>query len=218
MKKITILTSIFITFLAFSNSTRAALIDKGHGLIYDTELNITWMQEAGDGRMRTWAEANAWVENLTLSLTDKSNPITGWRLPSANPQNGNFFRTNASSGELAHLYFSSLGNRAWYDEEGNPQSGQTGLINSGPFLDIQNYAYWTGEDAGEYISQPMAWAFNFSSGYQMQYIQTIKYHVWAVHDGNVSAVPESSPTALAITGTLLLLACGVFAKKHHQNY
>ncbi len=35
---------------AVSQSTHAALIDRGNGLIYDTVLNVTWMQDVALAR------------------------------------------------------------------------------------------------------------------------------------------------------------------------
>lgn len=66
-----------------SNAARATLIDRGGGMIYDTDLNITWLADANyaktsgydaDGLM-TWAAANAWAQNLTYG------GYTDWRLP-----------------------------------------------------------------------------------------------------------------------------------------
>jgi hypothetical protein len=63
-------------FLAFSfgfylSIANAALWDRGGGLIYDDELQITWLQDAnyaktagydGDGLM-SWGEATTWAAN-----------------------------------------------------------------------------------------------------------------------------------------------------------
>jgi hypothetical protein len=35
-----------VIFLGFSNSIQAELLDRGNGMIYDTVLNITWLQDA----------------------------------------------------------------------------------------------------------------------------------------------------------------------------
>ena len=42
------------------------LYDRGRGLIYDADLNITWFQDAGFGGQRTWFDAMDWVGNLAL--------------------------------------------------------------------------------------------------------------------------------------------------------
>src|SRR5215471_4104466 len=77
----------------------AALYDRGHGLIYDSVLNITWLQDAqyaqtsgvdSDG-LFTWSDAEAWVNQLNYM------GISGWRLPSLTPVGGGAsFNTNFS--------------------------------------------------------------------------------------------------------------------------
>lgn len=87
----------FVTALSLflaAGSAQAALIDRGGGLIYDTVLNITWLQNADlaagtiydngwsptDGNM-SFANASLWAANL--SYFDSVNGVTysGWRLP-----------------------------------------------------------------------------------------------------------------------------------------
>ena len=73
-----------------SFNSYAALIDRGNGLIYDDDLDITWLQDANyaktsgytdtistffaDGRM-SWAQAQTWVNQLEFA------GFTNWRLP-----------------------------------------------------------------------------------------------------------------------------------------
>ena len=54
-------------------SANAALYNRGNGMIYDSSLNITWLQDANyaktsdydaDSRM-TWQQATDWAANLT---------------------------------------------------------------------------------------------------------------------------------------------------------
>ncbi len=83
------------------------LIDRGNGLLYDMERNITWLQDANyaktggrspDGRLN-WHEAGAWVAGL------RYRGITGWRLPDARAANGAGPREgqNNAEGEIGHL-------------------------------------------------------------------------------------------------------------------
>ncbi len=69
----TILIGACALTLAASSSANAALVDRGGGLIYDTILNVTLLQDANyamtsgastDGRM-TWSEAVAWAANFS---------------------------------------------------------------------------------------------------------------------------------------------------------
>ena len=67
-------------FLFTSGASQAALYDRGSGLIYDADLNITWMQNANlastnsfslvginaNGSM-DWNTANNWITALNTS-------------------------------------------------------------------------------------------------------------------------------------------------------
>jgi hypothetical protein len=149
---------VALCLLGVGNAS-ATLIDRGGGLIYDTDLNITWLQDAnyaktsaseyayfGDGRM-TWSGAVAWADNLVYG------GYSDWRLPAVLPQN---FRAgyNGTTGqgynitvgsEMGHLFYSELGNLAEYATncvDGVPnficeaQPGW-GLVNTGPFINLQ---------------------------------------------------------------------------------
>lgn len=72
-----------------SGAAQALLIDRGGGLIYDTELNVTWLQDANyaktsgydaDGRMN-WDDAMTWAANLSYYDSVRNVTYTDWRLP-----------------------------------------------------------------------------------------------------------------------------------------
>ena len=84
------------------------LIDRGFGLIYDTERNITWLRDVNyaktvgrspDGQL-TWPKATQWVASLSYR------GIRGWRLPTAlNPDgSGPTIGSDAVGSEIGHLY------------------------------------------------------------------------------------------------------------------
>ena len=83
--------------LAVSISANAALIDRGGGLIYDDDRDITWLADANyamtsgydaDGMM-TWSEAMTWAGNLNYGgYTDWRLPDTWQPDPSCNIQGG----------------------------------------------------------------------------------------------------------------------------------
>lgn len=86
----------------------ALLIDRGNGLLYDVERNITWLQDANyaksigrtpDGQL-TWFDAQAWVASLTYR------GIRGWRLPDARraDDSGPTEGENNADGEIGHLF------------------------------------------------------------------------------------------------------------------
>ena len=81
---------LFVSVMALtaSESTKAALIDRGNGLIYDTVLDVTWVQDIalsstlGGPGIFNWFGAKAWVDQLVYRGYDD------WRLPTLTPVNG----------------------------------------------------------------------------------------------------------------------------------
>lgn len=130
------------TLLVATAAANAALIDRGSGLIYDTVLDVTWLQNANfeatqngccNGQM-TWEVAKTWVANLSYQDTVRNQTLTNWRLPSIAPLNGVSFQFGTSTAgnkddgynvsvpgtlyagstqsELAYMYYNNLGNIA----------------------------------------------------------------------------------------------------------
>ncbi len=125
MKRLLILV---ITFLLFSSTAQATLMDRGSfayddgaghigtvNLIYDQDFDITWVgdgnfaQSSGfnaDGLM-IWDMAVAWADGLTIGS------YTDWRLPTAlnrdgtGPVGGTGEVVNGS--ELNHLFYGEWG-------------------------------------------------------------------------------------------------------------
>jgi hypothetical protein len=64
--------------LAYSGTASATLMERGNGLIYDSVLNVTWMQNAdpAPGFFFNWFDALAWAADLTFDgLTDGAYPV-----------------------------------------------------------------------------------------------------------------------------------------------
>jgi hypothetical protein len=135
-----ILISLMTTLLVFglAISSHAILIDRGGGMIYSTDMNVTWLQDAkyartsgydADGQMN-WYEAMEWAQNLSYGGYDD------WRLPTFD-FDGNHQRDDATlQHEMAYLVFTELGNND--DDVGLP-------LNYGPFINIRyDYSeYWS---------------------------------------------------------------------------
>ena len=223
----------------FTVSAQAALYDRGNGMIYDDTLDITWLQDANyaatqyvatgglegdaDGLM-TWAAANTWAAGLSYEGYDD------WRLASANLMNaaspcyaadGSCDRGyNNTTGELGHMFYNNLGNLGSYDASGSAQSGY-GVTNSSftdgdsgdsvSILNLQNSAYWLGEEYAPDTNY--AWAFYANNGVQGRYYEDgSSLYSWAVRAGDVSSVPV--PAAAWLFGTALLGLVGV--KRRHR--
>lgn len=132
-------------------SAYAALIDRGGGMIYDTDLNITWLQDANyamtsgydaDGLMN-WNEAMTWASSLYYGGYDD------WRLPT---------HLTVATSELIHLRRAELGSEA--------PVGSTW----GPFINVQygpfagDIGYWTGTEGSYEGDTTRAWRVLFSCG------------------------------------------------------
>ncbi|MFZ5702697.1 MAG: DUF1566 domain-containing protein [Pseudomonadota bacterium] len=182
-------------------TAQAILIDSGYGLIYDDDLNITWLQDANfaltsgydsDGRM-TWDEANAFLAAMNTGSVGNFGQ-TGWRLPTTADQScigDPLSPTSCAGNEFVHLYYSELGNAI------------SAFTNAGPFINLQPWEYWTGTE--DSTDPARAWDFGFSNG--TQYPNTKDHHFFTllVHDGNIASVPEPSTLFLVAGGLVLMV-------------
>lgn len=178
---------LFVARPAGRNFFGPLLIDRGRGLLYDVERDLTWLQDtnyartsgrSADGQM-TWDEAKIWVARLNYR------GITGWRLPTArNPDgSGPCIGDNCRESELGHLVFTAFQ---------RPTPGSR-LINWQPFS-----IYWSSTEAsateafafkmtglkqGRLAKDP--WAADPSLGGATPLADLVL--TWPVHDGDVAA-------------------------------
>ena len=187
-------------FLLGIGSASAALIDRGGGLIYDTDINITWLQDARyavtsgapfattdspiPGYMR-WAHAMDWVANLSYYDSVRNQTLSDWRLPTV-------FDTN--TGELGHLFFDELGNTAFH------------FANTGPFINFLTGDYWY--DTLYPFFPNSAWDFAPTNAVQgATSLNGGVHYAWAVRDGDVAVttpIPEPETYAMMLVGLALL--------------
>ena len=209
---------------------------------YDTSLNITWLADAdlaltsghSTNGLMYWADAQSWASSLNFS------GITDWRLPRANPVDGDSTdNTNTSNigtedrganisapgtlyaestaSEMAHLYYNTLGNLSYYDVI-TGASGQSGwgLSNTGPFANLNGWIYWT-ETSYILINGTIVKNFNFYNGVQDGNGLGSINHAMIVHDGDVGAAVSTSavpvPAAAWLLGGGLLGIVGIAKRK-----
>jgi hypothetical protein len=208
---------------------------------YDTVLNITWLANANlaqsntfgvsginaQGRME-WATANNWIGAMNAA---NYLGISAWRLPamydignngctvdSYTSYNGgdcgyNVVSTGPQASELASLFYSTLGNLAYYTTSGTVNPSCVGCPkwqNTAPFsnLGASNF-YWYGDETttdsfGVDYGPPAqyAWYFGPSGAQRPQDKTGSVYNAWAVFDGDVQAVVPV-PAAAWLFGSAL---------------
>jgi hypothetical protein len=208
------------------SSANAALLSRSSGqAYYDDVLNITWIANANladtttfgvlginaDGSMN-WAKANEWIAAMnTAAYLGTSD----WRLPTVTDTGTagcNFgytgtdcgFNVDLATGEMAHMFYSTLGNTAGYNTSGVVQPCNSAgpnycLTNTGPFSNLQPYLYWSGTEYAPNTSS--AWDFPFSYGSQYYNAKTVGLYAWAVRPGDIAAVPV--PATVWLFGSAL---------------
>lgn len=180
----------------FTLSANAALLERLGGLAYyDDEADLTWLADANyaqtsgydvDGNLN-WSDANYWASQLNIS------GVTGWRLPKPTLHPGCTY--GCSEGEIANLFINVLGSDGY------------SLNNYNPFSNVGFNAYWL---ADEYDSIN-AWYFVVEYGQQITEDKIAGLSAWAVHDGDVNAVPI--PAAIWLFSTGLIALFGIVRKK-----
>ena len=158
------------------------LFDRGGGLIFDADRNITWLQDANyaktsgydpTGDMH-WTKAMEWTQNLVYYDPIRNFNWTDWRLPTSLNQDdsGPCLGYNCIDSEMGHLYYIELENAA-----GGP------MINTVPFTNLQSYRYWS---STRYSSNPYdVWFFIPSFGNQTFFDKAYNHLAMAVRDGDV---------------------------------
>ena len=205
MKRAILLLAL-VAGLLFLRGAQAILIDRGNGLIYDTVLNVTWLQDANLANQTfDWQAALDWADNLAFGGFDD------WRLPSMDV-NGDGVVVSCSTNvdcpdnEYGHMYYQNLDGVLFGEGKLDDEVGDGGVT----INDIRSL-YWSGT---EFSDSNFAWAF-FFFGTNLAGLSDIidkdtELFVWAVRDGDVLNVQE--PLTLALL-TIGLAGLGFFRCK-----
>ncbi|WP_084190988.1 Lcl domain-containing protein [Methylomarinum vadi] len=181
-------------FMSIAQSAQSAIaplqIRLGGAAYYDPNLNITWAADSNINGLMDWNAANTWAANLTIS------GVSDWRLPSADV-NGDGAVVDCNGGGVTGCADNEMGFLYW--EEGIT------TINPGPFSDVRSGVYWIATESSSDLSR--AWALGFNMGQLATNSKTGSNYAWAVHDGDVSAVPV--PAAAWLFGTAMVGMLGV---------
>lgn len=156
-----------------------------------------------------------------LDAMNSSNYLgySDWRLPTVKPINGtNFqyirattgttdlgFNISSAQSEMAHLYHVTLGNVSRLTPDRGVPAQMWGLMNHGPFSNLQSFIYWSGS---EYAPNSGGnWTFSFFDGDQTGFFKRHNtgvgsaFNAFVVRSGDVvSPVPEPQTIALALAG------------------
>jgi hypothetical protein len=178
--------------LAATTPARAVLFDRGGGLIYDDQLNITWLADANYAKSRMiWTTANAWAAGLSYFDSVRNVTYDDWRLPNMDI-NGDGVIEGCPS-------LTCPDNEYGYQFSSNGVTGAT----PSPFSNVMLAApYWSGTEAKSPPSD--AWFFDFTNGGagtgDKDNLAEGSNYAWAVRPGDVAAVPEPSAFLLLVVG------------------
>lgn len=211
MKSMTLGAACASLLMVASGAAQAALIDRGGGLIYDTDLNITWLANANygagsnydtadgynDGRM-TWQNAMNWAANLSYYDSVRNVIYDDWRLPTTLQLDPSCsFQTwygdysigyNCTGSELGHLFYSELGGV-------ESQSIVTTHDADYNLLTNAQFHYWSVTELA--LDTYFAWFFDNYGGYQDVYDKLGSLYAWAVRPGDVAAAASTVPVPAA---------------------
>lgn len=189
-----IIALILAAGLSFSSTVSATLMPRTVGtdeVVYDSDLNITWLRNANVNGNLTWTDASLWAANLVYAGFDD------WRLPTtlvpdASCQSpSDSYGYNCTGSELGYFFYQELGGKS------NQSITTTHNENYNLFNNIVAWNYWSQTD----YSPTQAYKFNYGGGTQGADFKSVRdYYAWAVRTGDVIPMPEPGVIGLLLVG------------------
>jgi hypothetical protein len=234
-----------LAVLSGSSPVAAGLIDRGNGLIYDSVLDVTWLQNAdlfatqeGPHYNGDLAEQKAWIQNLVYAGFDDWRPATMSRsaeklglfwnhsltVIDCDPSSGTT-EAECIDNELAYMYFYNLGGDGRYDwfDSGDNLISPSGIT----FFNVNN-VYYSNTSNSPHCDpwiypfcdpSDYLWGFYFADGFQGDADGGSTPAFWAVRDGdsrtNVSKVSSPGTAALTIFPMLSFAAAQLLRRRRH---
>ena len=200
-----------LVFGVLSTTANAAFIGRletspGSGVFqayYDDILNITWTTNANINGTDTWDNQLTWAAGLNID------GVTGWRLPNMDV-NGDSTIVNCVTASQADCMDNEYGHLFNYGKDTTKGNGIVPGISITPFTNVQSDIYWSGTASDEFNT----WTYRFDSGANLLVNSEESSNprfAWAVHAGDVSAVPV--PAAIWLFGSGLLGLVGMAGRK-----
>lgn len=183
MRKFTLILSMLL-LLGSATVGSATLIDNGYGLIYDTDLNITWYDAPAIAY--SWSTQMTWASNLNAG------GVSGWRLP-----HGASIIGPTSLGEMGHLFYDELENKAYSKP-----------FKIGPFKNLIPFDYYSDTR----VDNSHVYAFRFDTGENITHFEGTNNYALAVHSGDVlgnGVVLPDGPSPVPGPPAILLLGIGL---------
>ncbi len=183
-----VLQVILLAGFWLSASSFSDLFDRSNGLIYDDDLDITWLQDAGLGGDHTWNDTVDWADALVFGGFDD------WRLPSVDV-NGDgtvvecsvVSETDCRDNELGYMYYWNLTPAG----EIPPTKFGTNLTGfQGPIQNVQPI-HWSSTESAP--NPGFSWGF-FGIGIAGGFDKDLSLAAWAVRRGDVLAGPAHMAT------------------------
>ena len=197
-------------FLLAPTLANAELFDRGNGLIYDSEQDITWLQDANyaqtsgydsDGKMSV-SNATLWAENLVYAGIDD------WRLPTTSRYND----PSCPEDVRATIYKTPL----FYEHHIDCLGGEMERLTASAdpyrnpiFENVRNSRYWTSTIYRDEVDicveegycvegdngkrRGFIWQWDFNTSIKTTLRGGNSRYVWLVHDGDVDDTTPPPP-------------------------